>query len=130
RSVTRAERACFERREDLPGEIGRARQTIQIRRTYARLQAAEPAAHGGHERGHDIVTEAGAQRRAQVANAVGKAEFDRLAAGPVFTGEQGFFWTLEPRAAAVFHEADEVLVDVPLQRLEPLHVLRVLRQER
>src|SRR5262249_58243223 len=53
-----------------------------------------------------------------------------FAGGTVFTGEQGFFWTLEPRAAAAFHEADEVLVDVPLQRLEPLHVLRVLRQER
>src|SRR5262249_57537795 len=44
--------------------------------------------------------------------------------------EKGFVWTLEPRRADAFHEGDEVLVDVLLQRLEPLHVLRVFRQER
>ena len=58
------------------------------------------------------------------------AELDGLAAAPVFTGEQGFFWTLEPRAPAALHKADEVLMDFPLQRLEPLDVLRLLRQER
>src|SRR5262249_23830981 len=103
---------------------------LATRRTPARLQAAEPAAHRGHGRGDDTVAEARAQCRAQITDAVGKAELDRLASGPVFTREQGFFWTLEPRAAAAFHEADEVLVDVPLQRLEPLHVVRVFRQER
>src|SRR5262249_13321843 len=76
------------------------------------------------------VTTSSPKPAGKVADAVGKAELDRLAAGPVFTGEQGFFWTLEPRAAAALHQADKVLVDVPLQRLEPLHVLRVLRQER
>src|SRR5262249_57676204 len=105
RSVTRAERACFERRDDVLGEIGRARQTVEIRRTYARLQAAEPAAHRGHERGDDTVAEARAQRRAQVTDAVGKAELDRLAAGPVFTEEQGFFSPLEPRPPPSFHDA-------------------------
>src|SRR5215813_6621413 len=92
--------------------------------------SAKPAARRRHERGDDIVAETRAQRRAQITDAVGKAELDRLAASPVFTGEQGFFWTLEPRAAAALHEADEVLVDVSLQRLEPLDVLQVLRQER
>src|SRR5262249_5358352 len=119
-----------ERRDDFLGEIGSAWETVEIRRTYARLQAAEPAAHRRHERGDDIVAETRAQRRAQITDAVGKAELDRLATAPVFTGEQGFFWTLEPRSPAALHQANEVLMDFPLQRLEPLDVFRILRQER
>src|SRR5258708_35155669 len=112
------------------GEIGSARQIVEIRGTHARLQATEPAARRRHERGDDIVAETRAQRRAQITDAVGKAEGDRLGAAPVFTGEQGFFWTLEPRASAAPHEADEVLMDLLLQRLEALYVLRLLPQER
>src|SRR5512132_4046110 len=100
-----------------------------MRRIHARLHAAEPAARRGHEWGDDVLAEARAQRRPQVADAVGKAELDRLGAGPVFAGEQGLFGTLEPRTSAALHEVDEVLVDVPLQRLEPLDVLRILGKE-
>src|SRR5215813_14527383 len=92
--------------------------------------SAKPAARRRHQRGDDIVAETRAQRRAQITDAVGKAELDRLAAAPVFTGEQGFFWTLEPRAPTALHQANEVFMDFPLQRLEPLDVFRVLRQER
>src|SRR6266480_2419906 len=100
-----------------------------MHRIHARLHATEPAARRSHEWGDDVLAEARAQRRTQVADAIGKAELDRLAAGPVFAGEQGLFGTLEPRTSAALHEVDEVLVDVPLLRLEPLDVLRILRKE-
>src|SRR5262245_25591805 len=100
-----------------------------MHRIHARLHAPEPAAHRSHERGNDVLAETRAQRRPQVTDAVSKAELDRLAAGPVFAGEQSSFGALEPRTSAALHEINEVLMDVALQRLEPLDVLRILRKE-
>src|SRR5262249_53467791 len=94
------------------------------------LHGAKPAARGGHERGDDIVTEARTQRGTEGTHAIGKAELDRLAAGPVLAGEQGFFWTLEPRSSTALHQFDKSLMDVALQRLQTLDVLRILREER
>src|SRR5262249_40647682 len=121
--------ARFDGRDYLLAPAGGARQTANVVANHAGLNAAKPAARRGDKRGDDIVTEARTQRRTQVADAIGEAELDRPTASPVFAGEQGFFWTLEPRPAASFHELDEVLVDVALQRLKPLDVLGVLRKE-
>src|SRR5262245_20633326 len=129
-SVARPQRTRFERRDDLLGETRTPQQTLETRRADARLHAPEPAARGRDERREHILAEARPQRRAQVADRVGKAELDRLAAGPVFAGEHGFFRAFEARPAAALDEIDETLVDLALHRLEPLDVLRLLRQER
>src|SRR5262249_43385580 len=121
--------ARFDGRDYLLAPAGGARQTANVAANHAGLNAAKPAARRGDKRSDDIVTEALTQRRTQVADAIGEAELDRPTASPVFAGEQGFFWTLEPRPAAALHELDEALVDVALQRLEPLHVLGILRKE-
>src|SRR5262245_66295206 len=98
--------------------------------SHARLHSAKPGARGGYERSDDLIAETRTQCRAQIADAVGEAELGRLAAGPVLAGEQGFFGTLEPSAAAALDERDELLVDVLLPRLTPLDLLRTSRKDR
>src|SRR5207249_4535920 len=69
------------------------------------------------------------QRAAQIAERVNEPELKGAAAGPVLPGEQGFFWAVE-LAPSRLHEPDEVLMDILLQRLEPLDILGLFRQER
>src|SRR5262245_4108168 len=115
-SVARPVRASFQRRDDVLGEFPTAQQAIET--GDAGLHPAEPTARRSHQRGDDIIAEALAQCGSQVADAVGQAELDRGVAGPVLPGEQGFFWTLEPRATACLDQVDEALVDLPLHGLE------------
>src|SRR6195256_3123624 len=129
-TVTRPQRPRLQRRDHLAGEIGTMQKPPPLRRTHPRLHPAEPAAHRGYERGDDIVTEALAQRRTQVTDAVGDGELDRLAPGPKLAGEQVIFGTNEAGAAALLHQRNKILVNVPLHRLEPVHVVRLFRQER
>src|SRR5260370_35582061 len=107
-------------------------EAIQTEATRAnsRPHATEQASFRDDQRSHYLVAEARPQRRAQVADAIGKTELDRLGSGPIFAGEQGFFRAFEPHPAALLHEVDEALVNFLLQRLEPLHVLGIFRQER
>src|SRR5262245_12122982 len=96
----------------------------------ARSRTSEQAALRADQRHPDIVAEALAQHRTQIADAVGDAERHRLAASPKLPGEQVIFWAGEARAAARFHQRDEILVNFALHGFEPFHVLRLLRQER
>src|SRR5262249_59316896 len=82
------------------------------------------------ERRCDFVTETLAQDRAQVTDAVGEPKLDRPAAGPILAGEQVLFGAGEPAAAALLDQRDKVIVDLTLHCLEPLHVVRLLRQGR
>src|SRR5262249_5171690 len=121
--------ARFDGRDYLLAQASGARQTANVAANHAGLNAAKPAARRGDKRGDDIVTEARTQRRTQVADAIGEAELHRPTASPAFAVEQGFVWHHDPRPPGAFHELDEVLVDVALQRFKPLDVLGVLRKE-
>src|SRR5262245_6468858 len=128
-TVARPQRARFQCRDDLLGEIRTAQPAIDSDRAQPRLRAAEPTARGRHQWRDDIVAEALAQCRAQIAYSIGDAELDRLAAGPELTGEHVIFGAGEPRSPALLHQRNEILVNLVLHRFEPRHVLRLLRQE-
>jgi len=66
----------------------------------------------------------------QITDRVGKSEFNRLAAGPIFAGEQILFRAFEARAPAVHDQRDEVFVNLVLDCLEPFDVFQLLGQER
>src|SRR5262249_35502009 len=95
-----------------------------------RARPAEQAALRPNERHLDVLAVALAQHRAQVAEAIGKAELDRSSPGPIFAREQVGFGARQPGTTALLHQRDEIVVNFALDRLEPLHVLRFLRQER
>ena len=89
--VTRPDGPYFKRRNHVFRKAERRERTgIDAKGT-----ATEQAAVGGHERRVNLVAEAFAQRRAQIADGVHQAEVEGAPAGPVFPGEQGLFRTGE-----------------------------------
>src|SRR5262249_25213106 len=119
----------FERGDHLLGKADAAKGSERAR-VDPRHPSPEQPALGGDERRLHVLAVALAQDTAQIADAGDEAEFLRLAAGPIFAGEQGGFGTRERGAAAAFDERDEPLVDVLLDRLEVRHVLGLFGQER
>src|SRR3546814_5873166 len=75
------------------------------------------------------LAEAVAQHLAQIAFGVGKAELDRLRAGPELAAEQLVLGRSQALAAAVAHHLLEHRVQVVLQRADARHVVGVLRPE-
>ena len=63
--------------------------------------------------------------RAHIADRVDQPELEPAPAGPVLAGEQVFFRAGQLAAAARLHQRDEILVDFPLQLLQPFDVIRV-----
>src|SRR5580704_3694785 len=125
-AVAPPQRARLERRHDV---VGKARIPAEGF-SHAWYPAAEQPALGGDEWGCDLVPVTAPQSRAQIAQAIDQAEALRRPTNPIFPGKQGGFWTGQLGPATRLDERDEALVDLVLHGFEPLHVVRLLRQER
>ena len=77
----------------------------------------------------DLVAVKRLQLRHQMRHAIGKAKLHRLSAHPDIGVEQVGF-RIQTLAPTVPDMVDERLMDRGLQRLQPLHILGLLRQER
>ena len=111
------------------GEIRMAHQTVEA--GHARLDAAEPAARGRDQRRRPRCRRS-AHATSSARRRCASTSPSSIALLPVqYSPENTVFSGPLSRAPRLrFTSVDEALVDVPLHRLEPLHVLRVLRQER
>src|SRR5581483_3470097 len=113
-------------------QLTRLQAGEQIARPVAvdQAQAAAPAAPLGRHRAQPhALAVARAQRLADLAQPVDQAELERAPAEPGLAAEQLGLVGLQLGAAARAHQRFEVLVDLGLQPLQALDILRPLRRE-
>src|SRR6476620_10829666 len=114
----RRARRGIERRAAERGAEARAQPLRQL------LEDVLPGREIDHLLGLDDV----ASHVVEAAQAVGEPQLDALLAGPDAAGEH-VGRLLQPRAAALAHHLDELLVDLAQHLLRVLHVRRVLGRE-
>src|SRR5262249_19103857 len=131
------DRARFDRGDEF---IGEARESPDISHLASDAldtdaldtlgSSPEPPTLGRDQGCADVLSETFAQHRAQIADAISRSIRHGLRAHPILSREQGFFRARELVAAARLDERDEALVNLRLNGLEPINVLRVFWQER
>src|SRR5215470_14861791 len=114
-------RPGFQRRDQVvrqrPDTVERAKRSRP--RCPAAEQAGQHAAGRRDHRGQHLLAIARTQRRAEIANTVGKPERHGFFARPIFAREQLVIGVLEPAATAFLHQRNENRMDLALDRFQP-----------
>src|SRR5512142_60215 len=113
-------------------EGGEQRGADRLDATDAAAEAQalpQPAPRGDHRQAH-LLAVARLQDGAQLAQAVDQAELEPALGRPELAGEEQGIVALEPAGAALAHPVLEAVVDLGLQPLQALDILRILLAER